>query len=258
MRNPEKAVILVESDQAARCAAAVALAARVDLPLVEAADAPPEALHLVVTDDRLELRDGREPSVKGVHALFAARSLRPGRGGLSRRQPLARAMGAGARTVLDATAGLGLDAARLAAFGLHVTAVERCAVAAALLEDGLRRAREDPELAGLLGNRLTIRCGESKDLLERLEPKPDVVYLDPMFPARRKSSALARKHVRLLRRLVGDDPDAAELLAVARRHARQRVVVKRADDAEPLAPDPAMTYAGKLVRYDVYPAPRSA
>jgi 16S rRNA (guanine1516-N2)-methyltransferase len=30
------------------------------------------------------------------------------------------------------------------------------------------------------------------------------------------------------------------------------VVVKRPDDAPPLAPDPSMSIAGKLVRYDVY------
>jgi 16S rRNA (guanine1516-N2)-methyltransferase len=30
------------------------------------------------------------------------------------------------------------------------------------------------------------------------------------------------------------------------------VVVKRPDDAAPLAPQPAVSYTGRLVRYDVY------
>ena len=80
---------------------------------------------------------------------------------------------------------------------------------------------------------------------------PDVVYLDPMFPLR-KRSALAKKEMRVLRRLVGDDEDAGELLEVARRAARRRVVVKRTPEAPPLAAAPTMSYRGKLVRYDVY------
>jgi 16S rRNA (guanine1516-N2)-methyltransferase len=56
--------------------------------------------------------------------------------------------------------------------------------------------------------------------------------------------------------VVGDDADALALLEVSRRTALERVVVKRPDDAPPLAPDPSMRIAGKLVRYDVYLARR--
>jgi 16S rRNA (guanine1516-N2)-methyltransferase len=61
-----------------------------------------------------------------------------------------------------------------------------------------------------------------------------------------------KKEIRLLRDLVGDDTDAPELLEISRGIARDRVVVKRPDDAPPLAPDPDMSLTGKLVRYDVY------
>ena len=73
-----------------------------------------------------------------------------------------------------------------------------------------------------------------------------------MFPPKRKKSAAVKKEIRLLRALVGDDPDAVDLLAISRRVALQRVVVKRPDDALPLTPDPSMSISGKLVRYDVY------
>jgi len=85
-----------------------------------------------------------------------------------------------------------------------------------------------------------------------LPQRPDAVYLDPMFPPKRKKSAAVNKEMRLLRELVGDDLDAPDLLEVARGVARERVVVKRPDHAPPLAPYPSMSFLGKLVRYDVY------
>lgn len=85
----------------------------------------------------------------------------------------------------------------------------------------------------------------------------DVVYIDPMFPPGRK--AAERKPLLMLRALVGADPDAAALLAPARRAARRRVVVKRPRHAAPLADaPPAATHHGRAVRYDVYPADERA
>jgi 16S rRNA (guanine1516-N2)-methyltransferase len=74
-----------------------------------------------------------------------------------------------------------------------------------------------------------------------------VVYLDPMYPAWNKT-ALGTKEVSILRRIVGHDEDAAELLSVARRH----VVLKRMQHAPPLSPQPTRVYEGNTTRYDVY------
>ncbi len=83
--------------------------------------------------------------------------------------------------------------------------------------------------------------------------RPDVVYLDPMYPPRRKSAEV-RKEMRVLRALVGDDPDAAELLTAARRVARRHVVVKRMRLAPELMPGVLRSYVGRTTRYDVYAA----
>jgi 16S rRNA (guanine1516-N2)-methyltransferase len=80
--------------------------------------------------------------------------------------------------------------------------------------------------------------------------------MDPMFPPKRKCSALAKKSLRVLRDLVGDDEDALELFEICRRHAANRVVVKRPDHVPPLFANPTTSYEGKLVRYDVYIANR--
>lgn len=53
--------------------------------------------------------------------------------------------------VLDATAGLGKDAFVLASLGCQMTLIERQPLIAALLEDGLARARVDEEVGPIVG-----------------------------------------------------------------------------------------------------------
>lgn len=225
-------------------------------------------LLLVVTREDLQIarwnpgraRPGRGELAyreKGVGVDLGGLDTRTGAGGLSRKQPIARAVGRSSHLVIDGTAGLGQDARLLAAMGYRVIATERSPVLHALLADGLRRAAEDPGQQELLGDRLE-QWPEPADVRAVLaareaagEPPPDVVYLDPMFPPRRKESALARKSVRMIRAVVGADDDAAEVLAAARRQVR-RVVVKRPPDAAPLTEDATNTFGTKLARYDVY------
>jgi 16S rRNA (guanine1516-N2)-methyltransferase len=170
----------------------------------------------------------------------------------SRRQPLARAIGIarGAVDVVDATAGLGRDASVLAALGCRVTAVERDRVLFALLEDGLRRAAGDPQPAlRALAARIRALCADARDVLAA--QRPDVAFLDPMFPPRTKS-ARVKKDLQLFQELLGPQDDGGELLSAALAAARERVVVKRPLHAPPLAARPDRTIAGTRVRFDVY------
>ena len=171
---------------------------------------------------------------------------------ITRRQPLGRALGRPVRTVVDATAGFGDDALRLAGFGLEVTAVERSPIAALCLEERVAQlaAGDDPELAAAAG-RLTVVEGEGIEVLAGLTAAPDVVYLDPMFPPKRKRSARPRKAMQVLGALVGPDADVDSLLAAAIAASGRRVVLKRPDDAPPLG-RPAASYGGTTVRYDMY------
>lgn len=223
--------------------AAAALAERLRLPLLEG-DAGAELL-LVAADGRLALL---EPATGARLALdYTPEEARRYRANAAR-DPLLRAVG-GARRVVDATAGLGRDAVHLAWAGRRVYAIERHPVVAALVGDALARGAARGALAP---GAIELRVGEAVEVLRALRPRPEVVYLDPMFPAKRKSSAAARKEMRLLRRLAGKAEDATALFEAAREAARERVVVKRPDHAPPLAPRPAVSYGGKLVRYDVY------
>ena len=152
-------------------------------------------------------------------------------------QMIAKAVGIrpGVRpAVVDATAGLGRDAFVLARLGCALTLIERQPLIAALLEDGLARALDDPDVGSTVAQ-MPLLHGNAIDLLRVWagEP-PQVIYLDPMFPHRDKS-AQVKKEMRLFRPLAGADDDAPELLAAALALATHRVVVKRSRVQETLA-----------------------
>jgi 16S rRNA (guanine1516-N2)-methyltransferase len=219
---------------------------------------------LVLTGLRLELRELGLAASGPVSIDFTTGTAAHRRQfGGGRRQPLARAVGlkGGATpTVIDATAGLGQDAFVLASLGCPVRLVERSPIIAALLRDGLQRAARDPEIGLWVMERLSLCRADGREYLRGLseDQRPEVVYLDPMYPHRRKT-ALASKEMRLLRQLVGDDHDASELLAAALACARRRVVVKRHRRAPVLAgPSPHAQIIAPNTRFDLYLAPLAA
>jgi 16S rRNA (guanine1516-N2)-methyltransferase len=190
-----------------------------------------------------------------VRADFAAWLGRV-RGGSWRGQPLLRAVGE-CRLVVDACAGLGRDAFVLAAAGRQVVACEREPVLAELLADGLARARDDDRLRPIAA-RIRLVVEDARTYLGALSAvdRPDVVYLDPMFPAG-GGSAQVKKEMQLFRGLLAgrhDDDADRELLALACRTARARVVVKRHRHEPPLAGSPSGAIRGATVRFDLYAA----
>ncbi|HTJ56424.1 MAG TPA: class I SAM-dependent methyltransferase [Devosiaceae bacterium] len=176
--------------------------------------------------------------------------------GGGRGQALPRAAGFGkglSPRVVDATAGLGRDAFLLASLGAEVVLIERSPEIHALLEQGMAAAREaSPEHAAIV-LRMTLLLGDARELLPGLAP--EVVLVDPMHPPR-GNSALVKQEMRLLREIVGADPDAFELMQVALAAASKRVVLKwplRADPMPGLRP-PSHQITGKSTRYDVFMA----
>lgn len=214
-------------------------------------------LALVQTPTHLELRKRDEPKLGGIFVDFVSGALAHRRRfGGGRGEAVAKAVGIKGDylpDVVDATAGLGRDAFVLAAIGCQVRMLERHPVVAALLEDGLQRGYQDSEIGGWLRERLTLIHAASAQALSDIQPAPDVVYLDPMYPHRQKS-AMVKKEMRVFQSLVGSDEDADALLEPARRLAKKRIVVKRPDYAPPLAG--VATQAAvvtKSHRFDIYP-----
>jgi 16S rRNA (guanine1516-N2)-methyltransferase len=208
---------------------------------------------LVYTDERLQLQVTGRDAPGAVYAEFVAgRTGHRARQGPQGDEALARAAGArrGHRpSVIDATAGLGRDAFVLAARDTPVTLVERDAVIAALLFDGLERARSVAAIAPVAERMAAVEADARAYLAERAA---DVVLVDPMHPPRKKSAAV-KKEMRVLRDWVGPDRDSDALLTAARNAAHERVVVKRPKGAEPLAGlTPSGQVTGRSTRFDIY------
>ncbi|WP_286827024.1 class I SAM-dependent methyltransferase [Alcanivorax sp. UBA3183] len=149
-------------------------------------------------------------------------------------------------TVLDATAGLGRDAALIAMAGFPVLLAERSPILHAMLADGLRRA--PAELAAAMQ---LLPCADAG---AHTLPPLHAVYLDPMFPSRDKRAAV-KKDLQWLQQLAAypDQNEEAALLEWALGLDPHRVVVKRPGKAEPLAKrSPHHQIAGKAIRFDVY------
>ncbi len=171
-----------------------------------------------------------------------------------RKQPLPKAVGFGkgvVPNVVDATAGLGRDAFLLAALGAHVTLIERSAYMHARLSDAMARANAEGGHYAEIMSRMTLLHGDSIELLPGLAP--DVVLVDPMHPPRH-NSALVKKEMRIVREIVGVDPDQLELMRVALACAKKRVVLKWPQHAEPMhgLRQPSHQILGKNTCYDVF------
>ncbi|MCL4150954.1 UNVERIFIED_CONTAM: hypothetical protein GTU68_066647 [Idotea baltica] len=143
----------------------------------------------------------------------------------------------------------------MCAQGYQVTIIERHPLMALILKDAMNRLAQT-DWAHFHDVKIPqVMEGNAIELLSNKELIADCVYLDPMFPAKRKKSAAVNKNMQLLQWLVGADLDADELLEAASAGASPRVAVKRPDYAQPLlvaSQKPSMQFSSKLVHYDVY------
>jgi 16S rRNA (guanine1516-N2)-methyltransferase len=152
--------------------------------------------------------------------------------------------------VLDATAGMGRDSLIMALLGCEVTMFERNFAIFQLLQNALSIFKLDPNYYEV-SSRISLSQKNSIESFTELSDV-DVIYLDPMFPARKKS-ALVKKEMRLFKLLAGEDLDADSLLESALNTTAKRVVVKRPKGAPLLAgKKPSHEIVAKKFRYDVY------
>ena len=174
--------------------------------------------------------------------------------GKGRGQNLAKAIGMKFnknRTIVDATAGLGYDAFILASLGANVILIERSKIMFNLLQEALTEAQNFGGEISTIIKRMDLIYGDSKDILPKL--KPEVILIDTMYKERKKS-ALVKNSMRLVREVVGSDPDYLELIDVALNQASNRVVIKlpRYSDENNNYKPYSHQILGKSIRYDVH------
>jgi 16S rRNA (guanine1516-N2)-methyltransferase len=187
----------------------------------------------------------------------------------------------GGAVVYDLTAGFGQDALLIALAGANrVQMVERNPVVATLLEDALRRleliSKQTVDVTArtaaiTLSNRLSFECGDGTRVMESLIRQsnptvlPEIIYLDPMFAARRKIAAVKKNmqnlHGPLEAHEVRDETRQLQeeaLLRLAYDAGKTRVVVKRPVNAPLLGcPEreqlrPSYQISNTINRWDVF------
>ncbi|GAX23735.1 16S rRNA (guanine1516-N2)-methyltransferase [Fistulifera solaris] len=189
-------------------------------------------------------------------------------------------------TIYDLTAGFGQDSLLMAKIGARqVYMVERNPIVACLLKDALRRLVLLSEASCIrdsirreafdLANRLHLIHDDGLNVAKAvltadIESRPEIIYLDPMFPERKKSASV-KKNMQILHKLLGcQDVELGErlkqeheLLLLSLEATRQRVVVKRPKNAPELGresssahsyalPNPMYGLDGPVCRWDVY------
>ena len=170
-------------------------------PGAERCATPPAGPHLIHLDGRYHLADGagrHQPLTIDFRSAFYR-----ARGGT---EYLPRAF-RGLSDIGDGTAGWGRDAWLLHYRGFRLTLYERNPYLQLLLRQGLAELDEPrPELV----------AGDVAEVGRRHE----AIYLDPMFPPRRKSAAVGREMQALHQLVAAPSPvEEAQLLAAARARA---------------------------------------
>lgn len=211
---------------------------------------------LTLTDEHLQLQLNQPDAPGAIYADFISGKARYR---LGQGELIYKAMGLSkfkSPRIVDATAGLGRDAFVLASKGCKVVLIERSPLVFLLLRDALERAHENAETCTIV-KRMEIINMDARDYLNLEDvPLADIIYLDPMYPERKKS-ALVKKEMQLFQKLVGNDEASHNLLPLALDLAKQRVVVKRPLKGEYLNKlKPDYSIKGKSIRFDVYATSR--
>jgi len=216
---------------------------------------------------RLRSKQLDERAVIGISFHNGAANHRRLYGG-GKSQHLAKAVGVDQKkglSVFDVTAGLASDSFVLASLGAKVQMLERSPVLALMIEEALLEAKSleniDLDLLEII-DRMSVLQEDAVEWLSRqAQGLCEVIFLDPMFPERKKKAAV-KKEMQVLQHLLMETEksesdrleEEAELLEVALSKAVHRVVVKRPRHAPVLAgKKPDYCIEGKSTRFDIYP-----
>ena len=219
------------------------------------------------TDDRRALTltrpDGVALSIDFTSGKAQHRTTESGKGA----QVLGRALGIKAYVkktsqhpvIIDATGGLGQDAWALASIGCTVCIIEQHPLIHALLDDAITRAQHHDATA-LIVQRVSLQHAMAEAVLRDLcaQTAANAIYLDPMYPQKRKSAS-SKKGMQFLQALLGvpSDEHNRSLLDSALEAGASRVVVKRPKGASALANAEAFNAQLSCVespntRFDIY------
>lgn len=155
--------------------------------------------------------------------------------------------------ILDTTAGLGRDTFTLASRGHIVTSIEKDIYIYLLLCDALHRAANIVSISHIVKN-ITLLNLDSNEYILNTEQIFDCIYVDPMFPPRKKS-AKVKQDMQILHQIAfnNESLNSQLLKNILETKKTKKVIVKRPIHAEFLYDKkPSSQLKGKTNRFDIY------
>ena len=143
---------------------------------------------LVLNEDGLGIHEPKRWQQPAFVIDFTTMDIRTGAGNLSRKQPLARAVGRQSERVLDLTSGFGSDTTLLAGMGFRSSVANVIPSFMHSLQDALQRAASHPLYSEALSNNIRLQFGDAKDVGSSFLRAFDAVYVDPMYPPKKSKS----------------------------------------------------------------------
>ncbi|NKB32050.1 MAG: SAM-dependent methyltransferase [Pseudomonadales bacterium] len=234
--------------------AELSLQQTLDLPLCHLQEAPQFNAHFILyyEDSALSLQSTAKIAPGPLSVDFTQLQRRASDALFKQNLLKAAGVGKGKRpTILDATAGLGTDSFLFTIAGCFVMALEQNPIVFALLSDGIERYVQLGKTQADALSALEIRHENFLQPDIQIE-QVQVVYLDPMFPAK-SNSAQAKKGMTYLQDVVGKNANGEALFAEAEAIAIERIVVKRAKNSPFISDrEPNLSFKGSSSRFDVY------
>ncbi|WP_394261370.1 class I SAM-dependent methyltransferase [Moraxella boevrei] len=154
-------------------------------------------------------------------------------------------------SVIDATAGFGIDGLILASTGATATFIEKNPILFLLLKTEQHKMSQHKNWQKLM-SRIDIKFGDSGEILKHLN-KVDLIYLDPMFPNDSYKGAV-NKNMQVLHSFVNPPNinDEIELFNTAIKNC-DKLIIKRPINAPNFANiNPIQSIANDVIRFDEY------
>lgn len=211
-----------------------------------------ENIYLLMDDNKLSISDKNEPNIRPVNVDFLTnRFIKRLDGHKINSELLNKALGKKQkyRTILDATAGMGVDSMILAGLGLNVLAYEVSAPIYLMLKDGLSRAQKDGRLTDI-ASRVSLKFGNSLTCKDAV----DVIYVDFMFSKDDKKSK-SKKDMEIFKKItiLPEEDQVIENLNKYMNLNFKRLILKRPLKAELFRIGKySHSVEGKAIRYDIY------
>ena len=148
--------------------------------------------------------------------------------------------------ILDATGGLGHDSFILALLGQKITLLEKNTGLCILIEEALNNLPKLPYFNNARNN-ISIINKDSRTFLASAE-NFDVIYIDPMFNSDKKLKR--SKQMEFLANYLAEYDDPS--IDFYQTKFKRMVIKKESRSSSGIKDDPAISFKGASIKYDVY------